>query len=90
MVREKTFRRAKMSDESGELKKLVLHNDDFNHFDFVVHALVDVCGHDPEQAEQCALIAHYKGMCDVKEGTYKEMIHFHKELSLRNLTVSIE
>ncbi len=90
MVREKTVRREKKSDESGELKKLILHNDEINHFDFVVHSLIDVCGHDPEQAEQCALIAHYKGMCDIKEGTLKELFTIHKELTVRNLTVSIE
>ncbi|MGQ1910246.1 ATP-dependent Clp protease adaptor ClpS [Marinifilum sp. RC60d5] len=47
---------------------LLLHNDDFHTFDFVVDALVEVCDHDAGQAEQCAYITHYKGKCDVKKG----------------------
>lgn len=48
--------------------QLILYNDDFNTFDFVIQTLVDVCEHEPLQAEQCALIAHYNGRCDVYSG----------------------
>ena len=34
-------------------QKIVLFNDDVNTFDFVIESLVDVCGHDFIQAEQC-------------------------------------
>ena len=37
-----------------QLRDLVLHNDDVNSFDFVIETLVDVCNHNPLQAEQCA------------------------------------
>lgn len=47
---------------------LVVFNDDVNNFDFVIKALVDVCNHTPEQAEQCTLIIHYNGKCSVKNG----------------------
>jgi ATP-dependent Clp protease adaptor protein ClpS len=90
MVKEKIKQREGSSDDSAELKKLVLHNDDVNHFEFVIQSLIDVCDHFPEQAEQCALIAHYKGHCEIKDGTFKELMSYHKELTIRNLTVSIE
>ena len=33
--------------------KLVLYNDDFNTFDFVIECLIDICGHTMDQATQC-------------------------------------
>ncbi|MFM7729369.1 MAG: ATP-dependent Clp protease adaptor ClpS, partial [Flavobacteriales bacterium] len=54
-------------------KKLVLFNDEVNTFDFVIEALVEVCGHELLQAEQCTVIVHYKGKCAVKNGTWEEL-----------------
>ncbi len=80
--------------ESEELleenKSLVLFNDDFNTFDFVIDTLIDVCGHDTLQAEQCALIVHYKGKCAVKSGTHDELKPPFTEMSNRDLTVAID
>ena len=53
--------------------EIVLHNDDVNTFDHVIDTLVGVCSHTPEQAEQCAIIVHYKGKCTVKTGTYDDL-----------------
>lgn len=50
---------------SENVHKLVLINDDHNTFEKVVQTLVDVCEHSPIQAEQCALLVHYKGKCEV-------------------------
>ena len=50
--------------------EIVLHNDDVNTFDHVINSLIDVCEHTSEQAEQCALLVHYKGKCAVKTGDY--------------------
>ena len=47
---------------------IVLYNDDFNTFDWVIECLVELCGHKPDQAEQCALLVHFKGKCQVKKG----------------------
>jgi len=52
-----------------EKRVLVLHNDDFNTFDFVIMSLIEVCKHSTEQAEQCTWLVHYKGKCDVKSGS---------------------
>lgn len=72
------------------IKELVLYNDNVNHFDFVIESLIDVCEHEPYQAEQCALVAHYKGKCNVKGGTSKELIPFRDQLIQRGLTASID
>lgn len=53
--------------------QIVLFNDDVNTFDHVINTLVKVCQHDSIQAEQCAMLVHYKGKCTVKTGPYKEL-----------------
>ena len=84
----------KPGKETDELivdgKELVLYNDEFNTFDFVIHALIEVCGHDPQQAEQCAWVTHFKGKCAVKSGIFSELKPVFDEMSIRDLTVSIE
>ena len=40
---------------------IVLFNDNHNTFDHVIDCLMEVCGHDALQAEQCAMIVHFKG-----------------------------
>jgi ATP-dependent Clp protease adaptor protein ClpS len=73
-----------------KIRELVLYNDDVNTFDFVIETLIEVCGHDPAQAEQCTLIAHYKGKCGVKSGTLSELRPIKSEMTNRKLTVSIK
>jgi len=70
-------------------KSIVLFNDDFNTFDFVINTLIEVCGHTPEQAETCTLIVHFKGKCAVKSGSMYELKPIYTEFVNRNLTVSI-
>jgi len=69
---------------------LILHNDEHNLFDFVVKTLIDVCHHEPEQAEQCTLIVHYKGKCDIKKGSYNSLKPFKETLINKGLTVTID
>ena len=54
--------------------EIVLFNDDVNTFDHVINVLVSVCNHTPVQAEQCAIIVHYKGQCTVKTGAIDELV----------------
>ncbi|HKZ38863.1 MAG TPA: ATP-dependent Clp protease adaptor ClpS [Chryseolinea sp.] len=56
--------------ETTDLMDLVVFNDDVNTFDHVSRTLIKVCKHTPEQAEQCTMIIHYKGKCQVKNGTF--------------------
>jgi ATP-dependent Clp protease adaptor protein ClpS len=71
-------------------KDLILHNDDINTFDHVINCLVDIVGHDSEQAEQCAWIVHLKGKCAVKTGSVYELDPPKTELLNRGLTATID
>ena len=59
--------------ETKLLREIVVHNDDVNTFEHVIGSLVEICGHDPIQAEQCAWIVHYNGKCSVKRGTFDQL-----------------
>ncbi|MDA0882417.1 MAG: ATP-dependent Clp protease adaptor ClpS [Flavobacteriales bacterium] len=76
--------------ESVEEHKLIIFNDDVNTFDFVIDSLISVCGHDPLQAEQCTLIIHFKGKCDVKSGEYDKLEPMCTALLDRGLTAEIQ
>ena len=73
-----------------EDRQLVLFNDDHNTFEHVINALIEVCEHDPHQAEQCALVAHFNGKCGVKNGSFEELEPLHEEMGRRDLTVEIQ
>jgi ATP-dependent Clp protease adaptor protein ClpS len=68
---------------------IVLYNDHVNSFDWVIQCLVDICEHTPTQAEQCALIVHYKGKYVVKSGEKRDMIDRSMALLDRGLTVEV-
>lgn len=89
MMREKPVseRRSAGEDKSH---LLVLYNDDYNTFDHVIKALVEVCGHDPVQAEQCAVITHFKGSCEVKSGSYSLLTSMNMALNDRDLSSEIK
>ena len=70
-TKEKTTQKNK--NQESKINTLILHNDNFNTFDFVIDALVDICNHEENQAHQCAVITHYKGKCEIKNGTYHEL-----------------
>lgn len=71
-------------------RRLILFNDELNTFDFVIKTLIEICGHSPHQAENCTLIAHFKGKCAIKTGTLEELKPYYKAMILRNLTVEIQ
>jgi ATP-dependent Clp protease adaptor protein ClpS len=90
MVKQKENPSTNQKDRQCFLRELILFNDDVNTFDFVIKSLIEVCNHEPEQAEQCALVAHFKGKCTIKGGDLSELKPLFDEMSLRGLTVSIE
>jgi ATP-dependent Clp protease adaptor protein ClpS len=71
-------------------KQIVVYNDDFNTFDFVIESLIKVCKHDPIQAEQCTFLVHYKGKCSVKKGTFESLEPMCTALLERGITAEIE
>lgn len=68
---------------------LLLINDHFNTFEHVIYCLQKYCGHSIEQAEQCALITHYKGQCDIKRGSFRGLEPICKALLESGLTTEI-
>ncbi|MDB5284887.1 MAG: Clp protease ClpS [Bacteroidota bacterium] len=71
-------------------KRLVLHNDDVNTFEWVIEALIDVCKHSWEQAEQCAYIIHHKGKYAVKHGDFELLKPMKDEITGRGINATIE
>ena len=90
MVKEKLKPGESQEEMTSEERELILFNDDFNTFDFVIDTLIEVCGHDHEQAETCAWITHFKGKCAVQSGSFHELKPMFDEMSIRDLTVSID
>jgi len=72
-----------------ETKEIVLYDDDYNTFDFVIESLIKVCKHSAVQAEQCTHIVHYKGKCGVKRGNMSKLKPMCSALLERGLTAEI-
>lgn len=89
-TKEKTSYANEAEEQLLDQKSLILYNDDHNTFDFVIETLIDVCEHDPMQAENCAMIAHFKGKCPIRSGTDKELKPYYTELTNRKLIVEIK
>ena len=70
---EKTQEDVLVEEQVGINNEIVLYNDDVNTFDHVIDTLIRVCQHSSEQAEQCAILVHYKGKCTVKTGSFDEL-----------------
>ncbi len=82
------------SEETDVLEEqahnLIVWNDDVNTFDWVIESLVDVCGHETLQAEQCALIIHHKGKCGVRKGSFEVLRPQAEELINRGIQATID
>ena len=72
-----------------ETKEIVLYDDDFNTFDFVIESLIKVCKHSAIEAEQCTHIVHYNGKCGVKRGNMSKLKPMCSALLERGLTAEI-
>jgi len=81
---------SKVEEVLSKPYRLDLHNDDHNTFDWVIQCLMKVCGHEFEQANQCAYLVHYKGKCDVKYGDYETITTMKEKLQSAGLSVTME
>lgn len=70
---EKTKEKTSLLEAIDINNEIILYNDDVNTFDHVIDTLIAVCNHTSEQAEQCAILVHYKGKCTVKTGSFEEL-----------------
>lgn len=69
---------------------LIVWNDEVNTFDWVIETLVEICGHTEEQAEQCALMIHFKGKYAVKNGDYDTLKPMCDAITDRGIGATIE
>lgn len=77
-------------DVIGNHAHLLVYNDDFNTFDWVIRCLIEILNHTPEQAEQLSLIVHFKGKATVKSGPKSVLKPFKDALVDRGLSAVIE
>lgn len=90
MTHTETEKSLKAKGLKNKVYMLMLYNDEVNTFDHVIDTLINVCGHTKEQAEQCAFLVHYKGKCDVKRGSIKELSPLLSALGEKGLTAEIK
>jgi ATP-dependent Clp protease adaptor protein ClpS len=73
-----------------QLHNLIVWNDEVNTFDWVIESLMEVCGHAPEQAEQCAMIIHFNGKYSVKKGSFDHLRPQAEALIDRGIQATID
>jgi ATP-dependent Clp protease adaptor protein ClpS len=75
---------------NGEQTQLIVLNDDYNTFDWVIECFMEVLNHTNEQSEQLAWIVHTKGRASVKLGTFEVLKPLKDALTDRGLNAIIE
>lgn len=78
------------STEVGVHSQLIVYNDDFNTFDWVIQCFMEVCNHTFVQSEQLSLIVHYKGKAIVKTASFETLKPMKDSLIDRGLSAVIE
>jgi len=86
----KTKKQSKVEEILSQPFKIILHNDDYNTFDHVIQCLMTICGHELEQANQCAHIVHFNGKCDVKYGDLEKLSIMKEKLTNAGLSATLE
>jgi ATP-dependent Clp protease adaptor protein ClpS len=69
---------------------LVVWNDEVNTFEWVIDSLMNVCQHTEEQAEQSALLIHFKGKYAVKNGEYEPLKVMCDAITERGIGATVE
>lgn len=75
---------------TGTHAELVVYNDDFNTFEWVIECFMEVLSHTSEQAEQLSLIIHFSGKATVKTAALKVLRPLKDALVERGLSAVIE
>lgn len=78
-----------VEEKATDVHQLTIFNDDYNTFQHVINALIDICSHTNTQAEQCALITHYKGKCSVKSGEFEKLKPMRNAICDRGISAEI-
>ena len=70
--------------------ELVVYNDDVNTFEWVIQCFEEILRHTQAQAEQCAMIIHFKGRASVKKAPENVLKPMKEGLLDRGLSAVIE
>ncbi len=75
---------------TGERSHLIVYNDNYNTFDWVIQCFIEVCNHSQEQSEQLSLLVHFKGKATVKTDVFSVLKPMKDALIERGLSAVIE
>ncbi len=76
--------------EEATNHNLIVWNDEVNTFEWVIETLMVICGHQKEQAEQCAMLIHTKGKYAVKQGSYEFLKPQCDAITERQINATVE
>jgi ATP-dependent Clp protease adaptor protein ClpS len=76
--------------DTSDPAQLIVYNDDYNTFDWVIQCFVEVLNHTVEQSEQLSLIIHFKGKAIVKTGQFEKLNKWRRQLTDRGLNAVVE
>ena len=79
-----------VKDRTTKAREIILPNGDVNPFEHVIVSQIEICGHEPLQAEQCAWLVHHMGKCSVKRGAYNALRPLCEALCERGLSADIQ
>ncbi|HEX7845929.1 MAG TPA: ATP-dependent Clp protease adaptor ClpS [Chitinophagaceae bacterium] len=85
-----TFDETDVLTSHEEPCNLIVWNDEVNTFEWVIDALVEICHHSYEQAEQCSYIIHFHGKYGVKQGSYEELKPMCDAITERGINATVE
>ena len=74
----------------GNPSLLIVYNDDFNTFDWVIQCFMEVLKYSSQQAEQLAMLIHFKGKATVKTAPKPELRPKKEALVDKGLSAVIE
>lgn len=75
---------------TGTTAFIIVYNDDFNSFDWVIKCFTEILGHTTQQAEQLSIFIHFKGKATVKSGSLEVLHPLKDALTDRGLSAVIE
>ena len=86
---EQTNSEVEVSEKIDKQHQIVVYNDNVNTFEHVIMCLMIICLQEMQQAEQCAMMIHYKGKCGVKSGNMDELLPVAEALDRAGLHIQI-
>ncbi len=81
---------AEMEATTSNKSEIIVYNDDYNTFDWVIQCFMEVFNHAYDQSEQLSMLIHFKGKASVKSGTYESLKPLKDALVERGLSAVIE